>query len=431
MKSGTQSLYVCHRSGKIKIKVPNLLRKRKLKLNGSKKLHAICPAKMKLFYNADGTCKVVFCGEHVGHDITDKRELGCVNLHKDDRLHLASKIVNGVPLQRIINQNTTEEVLKDCFNPNVNRLNLLTNQDLHSVESSFNVKPSEQNPRPFKNDVDNVEAWLKVHEKNVLFYKEQDKENDRFPLLEKRDIVIVLMWPAQKKLIKKFGSNVIAMDGTHGMNRYDFLLQTLLILDYDGEGFPAAFAISNRNDKILIDVFLCCVKAEVGVLSPKTLITDMQASYYNSWVEIMQKPIFRLYCILHFFEALRRNQTKILNKDKRKEVMGRVYDMACETDEVEFREKLNQFLNDSDPDLYEFIQYFRNHYACNDDTIKRWAYCHRMFAGVNTNMHLETFHKILKYIHGRGKTIKTLYDGLEVIYTCLVSQLTSLSVKII
>lgn len=111
LKSGTHTSYICHRSGNIVIKVPNTLRKRKLKIKGSKKLHGICPASMKLFRNADGKYKVIFCGEHVGHDIKDKRELHCVSLHKDDRLELASKIGSGVPLQRIMNQNSSEEVM--------------------------------------------------------------------------------------------------------------------------------------------------------------------------------------------------------------------------------------------------------------------------------------------------------------------------------
>lgn len=430
--STTCSTFNCHRSGKIIITVPDSKKKRSLKLRGTKKLHGVCPAKMKLVHNAsNGKYKVYFCDQHVGNDVNNKKELGFVSLHKEDRVELASKISSGIPLQRIRDQNTDESVLDDCFNAKLNRLKLLTNQDLHSIEDTFNVKSSERKPRPFKNDVDNVEAWLKNQGKNVLFFKEQNSLSDRFPNLEKQDIEIVLMWPAQKKLIKKFSNNVIGMDGSHGINRYNFLLQTLLILDYDGEGYPAAFAISNRNDKILIDVFLTCIKAEVGSLSPKTLITDMQASYYNSWVEMMQKPVYRLYCTWHFFETLRKNQSKIQNKDKRKAVMEEVYSIASETDEKEFREKLNRFLNNSDPDLQEFIKYFRNQYASDEDTIRRWAYCYRMFAGINTNMHLEAFHRILKYMHGRGKVIKTLYDGLEVIYTCLVSQLMSISIKII
>lgn len=97
-------------------------------------------------------------------------------------------------------------------------------------------------------------------------------------------------------------------------------------------------------------------------------MTDMQASYYNSWISIMNKPIFRLYCTWHFFEALKKNQSKITNRDKRKEVMDRMYGMASENDETKFRDKLNGFLNDDDPELHEFKEYFRNQYACNEDT---------------------------------------------------------------
>lgn len=183
------------------------------------------------------------------------------------------------------------------------------------------------------------------------------------------------MWPSQKKLLQKFGDKVVAVDGTHGLNKYNFLLQTMLVLDYDGEGFPVAFAISNRNDKVMLDVFLSILKENVGIVKPETLMTDMQESYYNSWIEIMQIPLFRLFCTWHFRDALRKNQSKIANNEKRKAVMKRVYEMASELDEIKFLEKLHAFLNDDDKDIFEFKNYFLKEYAKNEDTIKCWAYC--------------------------------------------------------
>lgn len=132
--------------------MPDSDRKRKIKLRGTKKLHAICPAKIQLFQSAkpDSKFKVSFWGEHVGHGTNDKKEIGFVSLHKDDRVQLASKIASGIPLQRIRDQIANEIILEDCFNSKLNRLDLLTTQDLHSVESTYNVKPSERKPRPFK-----------------------------------------------------------------------------------------------------------------------------------------------------------------------------------------------------------------------------------------------------------------------------------------
>lgn len=52
----------------------------------------------------------------------------------------------------------------------------------------------------------------------------------------------------------------------------------------------------------------------------------------------------------------------------------------------------------------QFGYYFKSYYEKN---AKCWAYCHRMQAGLNTNMHLESMHKALKYLDGNTKQIKT------------------------
>jgi len=78
--------------------------------------------------------------------------------------------------------------------------------------------------------------------------------------------------------------------------KYKFVLQTLMVLDDENEGFPVAFASSYRQDSVLIDVFLSTVKERVGTLSPHTLVTDMVDSYYNSWMKIMTPPVHRSFC---------------------------------------------------------------------------------------------------------------------------------------
>ena len=238
------------------------------------------------------------------------------------------------------------------------------------------------------------------------------------------------MWPAQKQLLKKFGGNVIALDGTHGLIEYDFILQTMLVLDYDGEGLPVAFALSNRNDKAVIDIFLCLIKMQVGILAPRTLMTDMQPTYYYSWVTFMVEPMFRLFCTWHVREAWRKNKSKIKNKDKRAAVMADLYNLADDLDVDKFWEKLRKFLNQEDPDVQEFLDYFEKQYV-SEDSVDYWAYCYRATAGLNTSTHLEALHKILKYIHGCGKIIKTLYAGLKIIHKCLAAKVNSVSVKVI
>ena len=55
------------------------------------------------------------------------------------------------------------------------------------------------------------------------------------------------------------------MDST---NENDFNLITVMVIDEYGEGYPAAWCISNREDQLLLINFVS-LKERVGNLSPK------------------------------------------------------------------------------------------------------------------------------------------------------------------
>lgn len=58
-----------------------------------------------------------------------------------------------------------------------------------------------------------------------------------------------------------------------------------------------------------------------------------------------------------------------------------------------------------DKDLQPFAAYLEEHYTNN---VSSWAYCYRLHAGLNTNMHIERMHRSIKYIYLKGKTSKRL-----------------------
>ncbi len=47
----------------------------------------------------------------------------------------------------------------------------------------------------------------------------------------------------------------------------------------------------------------------------------------------------------------------------------------------------------------EFYKYFSNTYA---NRCRQWASCYRRYAGINTNMYVEAFHRLLKYSYLKG-----------------------------
>ena len=95
------------------------------------------------------------------------------------------------------------------------------------------------------NDQDSVLAWIrewqeKGEESPVLYCKLQGEEaKDEYPLL-KEDFIIVI--PFQRMMLAKFGKNGVYIDWTRGTKACDFTLNTIMVADEFGSGFPVIFA---------------------------------------------------------------------------------------------------------------------------------------------------------------------------------------------
>lgn len=98
----------------------------------------------------------------------------------------------------------------------------------------------------------------------------------------------------QKSMLDIFGSNIIAVDGTHGLNNYDFELTTVLVVDEFGEGLPVAFMFSNRKDTYIYEVFFSVIKLAVGIITAKTFMTDIVVTFYSAWYGSSNTPAFLL-----------------------------------------------------------------------------------------------------------------------------------------
>lgn len=73
----------------------------------------------------------------------------------------------------------------------------------------------------------------------------------------------------------------------------------------------------------------------------------------------------------------------------------------------EFKVSLDQFIVDllGDKDTAAYGSYFVQHYSTRSEV---WAYCYRLRLGINTNMYLESYHKILKHTYLEGKKCKRI-----------------------
>ena len=70
-----------------------------------------------------------------------------------------------------------------------------------------------------------------------------------------------------------------------------------------------------------------------------------------------------------------------------------------------FNNCLNHFMDqlENTNETYQFYEYFKQYYFFQKQL---WAMCYHQQAGINTNMYVEHFHRILKYIYMKGVTNK-------------------------
>lgn len=265
--------------------------------------------------------------------------------------------------------------------------------------------------RRHKNDAVSVELWVNEMKKEfkedcpVLYYKAQDKY-DIF--LEKKDFALIIMTKFQAKQIVKFGSNKICIDGTHGTNSYDIQLYTNMIVDKYGTGCPVAFCFSNREHETIFQLFFQQIKTKVGVIKSKVFMSVDAPAFYNAWVIVMGPVEHRLLRTWHVDRNWRENLNKISGGYEKKSLVYKTLRVLLQMTSIdEFKVSLDQFIVNllGDKDTAAYGSYFVQHYSTRSEV---WAYCYRLRLGINTNIYLESYHKILKHTYLEGKKCKRI-----------------------
>lgn len=90
------------------------------------------------------------------------------------------------------------------------------------------------------------------------------------------------MDPSQMHMLKQFGhGKIVCIDGTHGLNAYDFELVTLLVVDDFGSGFPCCFMFTNLKDTKIYTVMFSTIKDKVGIISPDLIFILWSRYFYD------------------------------------------------------------------------------------------------------------------------------------------------------
>ncbi len=172
------------------------------------------------------------------------------------------------------------------------------------------------------------------------------------------------------------------------------------IFDEFGEGVPVAWAVSNKEDTAALSLFFQQLKSQSGDLNPEYFMSDDAQQYCNAWVSTYgANNTKKLLCTWHVDRAWRKAlHEHIADTASRATVYHQLQLILSEVDQIKFRALLPQFLTATMTNHCRFFEYFRGTYAkrCGE-----WATCHRVETIVNTNMHLESFHRLLKVVYPR------------------------------
>ena len=278
---GKKLTFICSRSGHFNSKSNGV---RHLKIQGSKKINSYCPAGIEFIFNGD-LYNVKYIKTHVGHT----HELAHINLTDDDRLTIAKKLAMNIPMKSILN-----EIRDNISSESLDRIDLLTMKDIYNIEAAYNLQSSAVR---HQNDAVSVDSFVReMQDQNsiVLLYKPQDTVLEEYPELKYSDFLLGIMNEGQLDILKKFGNDCICIDGTHGLNQYNFELHTLLVIDDLRQGFPCAFLFSNRSDEAVLKIFLRAIKSKIGnPIQPKVFMSDMADAYYNAWIQEMGEASHR------------------------------------------------------------------------------------------------------------------------------------------
>ena len=102
----------------------------------------------------------------------------------------------------------------------------------------------------------------------------------------------------------------------------------------------------------------------------------------------------------------------IANKQDRIEVYHHLRVLLQEIDTSQFMVKIQQILSYLQDRYEQFYEYFKKNYIPN---VHQWATCHRKGTTVNTNMFVESFHRVLKVIYLNNKQNRRVDHLLHVL----------------
>ena len=371
--------FYCNRSGDTRKRGAG---KRSMKIQGSSKMNEHCSAFMKVMQdNTTKTVEVQHSLTHIGHNM----KFGHLRMSEELRTSIAGKLARKIPVEAILDEIRDDLCGKLC------RDHLTSKQDVHNIMHQFNINHVQKHTE----DSTSINCW--VHDLRdqvfniILCYKPQGQPAYGLP---NKDFLLGFQTEFQRDTMIKYASSLVCIDSTHCTTGYDFLLITVLVKDDYGEGVPVAWLISNREDICALDPFFAELKLRVGNIEVGDFMSDDAGAFYNAWTRNFPAPKRQLLCAWHVDKAIRSNILRhVRNVDDQANLYRMVKLLQIETDKKEFKKQLQSFCAYAEDHYPEFWKYFSSEFLQRQEM---WGYCYRTSTAANTNMALESFHRVLK-----------------------------------
>ena len=295
---------------------------------------------------------------------------------------------------------------------------LLEKQDIRNIAEQGGL---DKTHRLHKEDAASVRLIIQEMASNneVLLFEDQLEEN------LKDEFVFCFSTLDQQQYIDsnlKEGSKwLVCMDSTHGISHYDgWQLTTLMVITNLKKGFPIAFMVSSTVNSAIVTRFLESFRNRYGRIDAEIFMSDDDCIFRNSWKAVMDTEgslTQYLLCSWHVDRAIRENMRKKIKASIQDKVnVYRLFRVLLDEPAVDhFELKSTNFLKYLEEAGYnDFRSYFLKYYL-HDSRKQLWAKCFRPDACLNTNNHLESMHRTLKYVYLDGKKVKRLDDTLHAI----------------
>ncbi len=349
---------------------------------------------------------VNFCSTHYGH--IPEEDIMHLRLPKDFKLNVTNKLLQGVTIDRILDDvkdSVDEGGLKRCHHS--------SKKDIQNMKRVCNVDGVQKH----SNDPTSVAAWVEELKSMefcpVIAFKAQGVSSEREGVKDE-DFLLALQTQFQLEMMKAFGRNVICVDATHSTNQYEFLLVTVMVIDDFGEGIPVAWAITTREDTSMLTYFFQELRTKTGPLSTQVFMSDDAMQYWSAWTAAYSSiNTTKLLCAWHVDRAWRKAlKERIPVKENQIDVYHHLRSLLTEVEPDKFRGLLQQFVSFLSKCHPQFCSYFQRNYT---PRVEEWATCYRVSKFVNTNMYLESFHRVLKIVYLQGKKNRRLDNLIHVL----------------